>query len=357
MSCVTCLHILLAMITQHGFSSGKPGSPPARAGCNMGYFSASALNYLASGHGNHVQNFYKSHSERGIYGKPCGSCGECTRASPKFLVRGQETVDVRCFEPSEVHFESLRKARDTLYGTPGAAGSGAGQGAGNSSSATILIGPAANVRTQVNFHVHHEAMSNYTGTVDFPANCTANTCSVGSQTTPPYVSSNRTTSDVVKVNLTTVDEEMRRLGWPLLDVLKIDTEGFDPAVLAGAFHSLLVRRISILSFHYQRLWTRSGGSLRQCVDYLERLGYACFFDAAVLTRISGGCWLELYETWRKFTVVCAVIGSEMEAALVAGSHLTEERCRRGQFGKNRNRACGNGKARRIRTAMRRSSKG
>ncbi|GIL74316.1 hypothetical protein Vretifemale_4375 [Volvox reticuliferus] len=323
----------------------------------MGYFSATALNYLASGHGNHVQNFYKSHSQRGIYGRPCGSCGECNRAMPKYPVQGQETVDVRCFEPSEVHVESLRKARDTLYGTPGTAVYGSlGQGAGGS-SATIFTSPGSDVRTQVNFHVHHEAMSNYTGTADFPANCTVNTCSVGTNTAPAHVSLNHTASNVVKVKLTTVDEEMRKLSWPLLDVLKIDAEGFDPAVLAGAFHSLLVHRIGVLSFHYQRLWTRSGASLRQCVNYLERLGYACFFDAPVLTRISGGCWLELYETWRKSSIVCAVIGSEMDAALVAGSHLTEESCRPGRLGKDRKRVCESGKARRIRTVARRSSRG
>ncbi|GLI70450.1 hypothetical protein VaNZ11_015365 [Volvox africanus] len=64
------------------------------------------------------------------------------------------------------------------------------------------------------------------------------------------------------------------------------------------------------------------------------------FDAAVLTRISVGCWLELYGTWRQSTVVREEIGSQMEAALVAGSHLTEESCKRGQVGKNRNRVDG-----------------
>ena len=51
-------------------------------------------------------------------------------------------------------------------------------------------------------------------------------------------------------------------------------QGFDAAVLAGAYHTLRDQRVRVLSFEYHDLWRRTGATLEQCTLYLEGLGYA-----------------------------------------------------------------------------------
>lgn len=52
--------------------------------------------------------------------------------------------------------------------------------------------------------------------------------------------------------------------------------------------------VQVLSFEYHDFWTRSGGTLRVCMDYLEELGYTCYYDAPLLYKLTG-CWDPRYE--------------------------------------------------------------
>ncbi|EFJ51801.1 hypothetical protein VOLCADRAFT_87337 [Volvox carteri f. nagariensis] len=276
----------------------------ADVGCNKAYFSATALNYLAPGYGNHLQLLYKSHANRAVYAKPCGGCNECLQNPPDRIVSGQRTVDVFCFEPSEIHFVSLTQARNALYGSPDPTSK-----------------PPPHQATKVNFHIVPAAVSNASGIAHFPVNCTGNTCSLGDSNVAFQA-----------VNVTTVDEEMRSRSVSYLDVLKIDTEGFDPAVLAGAYESLRGHRIGLLSFEYHSLWKRSGGSLRQCVRYLDDLGYTCFYDGPTLAKVTGDCWTEAYELRRWSNIVCVVRGTDMERELYSGSYLASPELKGGKLG-------------------------
>ncbi|GLI66372.1 hypothetical protein VaNZ11_010155 [Volvox africanus] len=268
----------------------------ADVGCNKAYFSATALNYLAPRYGNHLQLFYKLHEARGVYDKPCGGCNECLQEPPSRTVGGQATVDVFCFEPSEIHVFSLTQARDALYGPPDSTSTPAGKG------------------TKVNFHITQAAVSNSSGIVRFPVNCTGNVCSLANKD-----------QQMQEVKITTVDDQMRSRGLAYLDLLKIDTEGFDPAVLAGAYESLSSQRIGLLSFEYHRLWNRSGSTLKQCVDYLDDLGYSCYYDGPVLAKVSGNCWKDAYEIRRWSNIVCVRRGTAMEKELYTGSYLASEK--------------------------------
>jgi FkbM family methyltransferase len=78
------------------------------------------------------------------------------------------------------------------------------------------------------------------------------------------------------VAMTTLDAEMARLGWPRIDLLKIDAEGFDCRVIAGAERLLAAHAIGIVQFEYNRSWQLAGDTLRRAFMLLERFGYATY---------------------------------------------------------------------------------
>ncbi|KAG2431411.1 hypothetical protein HXX76_009426 [Chlamydomonas incerta] len=259
-------------------------------GCNKGYFSGIALNYLAPGFGNHLQLLYTEHIKSNKSNNPCGSCNDCQEPLPKHLpALGQSDVTVYCYEPSGVLFSGLTSARDTVYGPPDS--------------------PVPGKGTTVRFNLRQKAVSNTTGTANFPTDSAGETGSLGGGGAP--------------VNVTTLDNELSEAGMPTyLDVLKIDAEGFDPIVMAGAYHLLRSHRVGLLAFEYHSLWFRSGGKLRLCLDYLEELGYSCYFDGPRLVKLSG-CWHHELEIDRCSNVVCAVQGSAYDDALFKGSFVAQ----------------------------------
>jgi FkbM family methyltransferase len=78
------------------------------------------------------------------------------------------------------------------------------------------------------------------------------------------------------VAVTTVDELMSRLQWPQVDLLKIDTEGFDGRVLEGATNALAERRLGIIQFEYNIQWALAGSTLGSVLDRLRANGYEVF---------------------------------------------------------------------------------
>ncbi|KAG2426931.1 hypothetical protein HXX76_012717 [Chlamydomonas incerta] len=272
----------------------RPCEAPRRTtvldvGCNKGYFSGIALNYLAPGFGNHLQLLYTEHIKSNKSDNPCGSCNDCQEPLPKHLPSlGQAQVDVYCYEPSTVLFSGLTTARDTVYGPPESPVQGKG--------------------TTVRFNLRNKAVSNRTGTDKFPTDSATEVGSLG---------------EGAPVNVTTLDAELSEAGMPTyLDVLKIDAEGFDPTVMAGAYHLLRSHRVGLLTFEYHSEWNRSGGKLRLCLDYLEELGYSCYFDGPRLVKLSG-CWHHELEIDRCSNVVCAVQGSAYDDALFKGSFIAQ----------------------------------
>jgi FkbM family methyltransferase len=94
-----------------------------------------------------------------------------------------------------------------------------------------------------------------------------------------------------RVDVTTVDALMSRLQWPQVDLLKIDTEGFDGRVLDGAAGALAERRLGIIQFEYNAQWALAGSTLAFVVRQLDSYGYRVFalraqslaeFDCAAL---------------------------------------------------------------------------
>ncbi|KAG2429614.1 hypothetical protein HXX76_010846 [Chlamydomonas incerta] len=237
---------------------------------------------------------FQVHQSGGQYGHgACGVCGDCNHAPTAPVgLQPQAEVDVHCFEPSLWHQRALGAVRAALYGP--------------------VEAPKTDKGTAVRWHLLPYAVSNVTGTARFPINCTHEECNFDL---------NEQKSDV---NVTTVDAYMRQARIRYLDVLKIDTEGFDPAVLAGAYNTLRRHRAEVLSFEYHGFWFRSGGTLRLCLDYLEELGYTCYFDAPLLFKLTG-CWDPRLEIREWSNIVCAVRGSEVEAEMNALTVLRQQR--------------------------------
>jgi FkbM family methyltransferase len=79
-----------------------------------------------------------------------------------------------------------------------------------------------------------------------------------------------------QVQLTTVDAEIERRGWPSVDFLKIDAEGFDFRVLEGSRRLFEKGMVSYGQFEYNGPWRLSGTTLTFAVQWLRDLGYQCF---------------------------------------------------------------------------------
>lgn len=93
-----------------------------------------------------------------------------------------------------------------------------------------------------------------------------------------------------EVNMTTVDSFMARHGLPHLDILKIDTEGNDNRVLAGA-EAALTKMAGMFTFE--------GGKgvifSKDMIDHYDGLGYSCYSTSrAGLFKWNAGCMKDQY---------------------------------------------------------------
>lgn len=78
------------------------------------------------------------------------------------------------------------------------------------------------------------------------------------------------------VQLVRLDDEITELGWPGVDFLKIDAEGYDMRVIAGARQLFEQQRIGCVQFEYNRAWQLAGDTLYAAMRFLESCGYEVF---------------------------------------------------------------------------------
>ncbi|MGH3345152.1 MAG: FkbM family methyltransferase [Carbonactinosporaceae bacterium] len=76
-----------------------------------------------------------------------------------------------------------------------------------------------------------------------------------------------------QVETTTLDEYLLRHEIERIDLLKIDTEGHDFAVLLGAERSFKAGAISLAQFEYNHRWVHARHFLKDVFDLLRPLGY------------------------------------------------------------------------------------
>ncbi len=95
--------------------------------------------------------------------------------------------------------------------------------------------------------------------------------------------------DQEEVELDTVDSYARRWGIEHIDLIKIDAEGHDLEVLAGARRLLAEQKIEVIQFEYSSRWIYARNYLRDAFELLHPLGYRL----GKLTRKG----IEYYEGW------------------------------------------------------------
>ena len=79
-----------------------------------------------------------------------------------------------------------------------------------------------------------------------------------------------------QVQITTVDDEVAKRGWPSVDFLKVDAEGFDFHVLEGSRKLFEAGRVRYGQFEYNTPWRNAGTTLTYAVQWLRDLGYKTF---------------------------------------------------------------------------------
>ncbi|MCU1285738.1 MAG: hypothetical protein JWO13_2088 [Acidobacteriales bacterium] len=132
-----------------------------------------------------------------------------------------------------------------------------------SATFTILNG---NVGVRENVTFVNQALSDSVGTAQFYVAGAG----VGTNSLHP-ASIEVATTEQVKLN--TVDHYCREQGISRIDLLKIDAEGHDFAVIAGAREMLKSKTISMLQFEYNHRWIDSRHYLKDAFDMLLPLGY------------------------------------------------------------------------------------
>ena len=93
-----------------------------------------------------------------------------------------------------------------------------------------------------------------------------------------------------EVQLTTIDLHCKINAIEIIDLLKIDAEGHDFEVIAGASEMLDRGAIRILQFEYNQRWLGSRNYLRDVFSFLTPKGY-------MIGKLSGS-HVEFYPHWR-----------------------------------------------------------
>jgi FkbM family methyltransferase len=104
-------------------------------------------------------------------------------------------------------------------------------------------------------------------------------------------------TNLVRVPVTTVDRETSAAGWDSVDMLKIDTEGYDFHVIRGAGDLLRRKAIGFLQFEYGAGWAFAGSTLAAALRFLEDRDYKVFLIRTTgLHPLNYHRWGEYYRT-------------------------------------------------------------
>jgi FkbM family methyltransferase len=76
-----------------------------------------------------------------------------------------------------------------------------------------------------------------------------------------------------QVVVTTIDRLLEDAGWDRVDLVKIDTEGWDLHCLRGAVRAIAEQRVAMIQFEYNAPWVSAGSTLKAAIDYLASYGY------------------------------------------------------------------------------------
>jgi FkbM family methyltransferase len=139
-----------------------------------------------------------------------------------------------------------------------------------------------NLKSQNNVVFANQALSNNVGSAEFFV------VGAGLGTNSLHQSSPTIASKELVV-LNTVDHYSHEAGISHIDLLKIDAEGYDMAVIEGARAMIQSHSISLLQFEYNQRWIYSRHYLKDAFDLLQPFGYK-------IGKITGN-GIEFYPDW------------------------------------------------------------
>jgi len=150
----------------------------------------------------------------------------------------------------------------------------------------VLANTSAHGGTAINASVHEVAVSNASGVLWTSRNVRSGKENFGASFAPSRRSIQRR-AVALDDWLDAQPAAARRV-----QLLSVDTEGFDGLVLRGAARAISTRSIDVIEFEYIRAWH---GSLRDTLQWLDGHGYTCYWvgnhgNGGVLAQASGGCW-------------------------------------------------------------------
>ena len=202
----------------------------------------------------------------------CGACEDCKDRRwehLKFTERRNQTMEIHAFEPQPSTFALLNEVQQWM-------------------NASIM-------------YTHNLALSNETGTI-LQQKCSAGNevCALARRTHPDQM-----LSKFVVVNVTTLDRvvELQNIS-RRIDVLKIDTEGFDPLVIQGAQQILRRQQVRLLLFEYHGIGAWRMTTLKQVLIDLDTKGYQCYQAGQTGVFRLTGCWSSKFEVKRWSNVLC-----------------------------------------------------
>ena len=115
-----------------------------------------------------------------------------------------------------------------------------------------------------------------------------------------------------RVTCISLEQFSRQYDVGQIDVLTIDTEGWDALVIEGAKSLLSQRRVKVIEFEYHSvgLWSSHATrrrNLRDIVSMLTSWQYECFWQGVfgMLAPMSGASWCDQFEFRSWSNVVCA----------------------------------------------------
>jgi FkbM family methyltransferase len=79
-----------------------------------------------------------------------------------------------------------------------------------------------------------------------------------------------------RVNITTIDNEVKRNDVDCINLMKVDVEGYEAEVLRGASESLKKGIIECVQFEYGENWIYSGNTITEVISFLSKMGFKTF---------------------------------------------------------------------------------
>ena len=113
--------------------------------------------------------------------------------------------------------------------------------------------------------------------------------------------------NMTRVNATTLDAWALAWRIPVVDILVIDAEGFEPDIFAGSLQLFRSGKVRLFVFEYGGRWPLgSNSTLQREVATFDSLGYDCYLLQRSLVIRLTGCWVPAMESYYWSNVLCTL---------------------------------------------------